>query len=64
MGDEAKLTPLGKLVIGLFLAGCIAGGLYFIFKGKPQATGQQTQTASGGAKPAIDDSRPAVEIGG
>ncbi len=56
-GNDSKLTPLGKLVIFLFIIGCL-GGAYYMFMGKklPKIGG----SGSGGG---IFSSTPDAEIG-
>lgn len=67
MGQEAKLTPLGKIAILLFLTGCLFGAFYLIFRGKgATATPSAAQPGTVAAKASpdgTDTGGPKVEIG-
>src|SRR5215470_9859714 len=56
--NEPKLTGLGKLVIFLFVAACIAGA-YYLFAGKPKMPKLGSSSSGGG----IFSSTPDAEIG-
>ena len=43
MAEGSKLTPVGKLAVGVFVAACAFGAYYFFVHGRAGNAGQDTQ---------------------
>ena len=66
MAEGSKLTPAGKVVVGLFVAACLFGAYYFFIHGRGGGNAaQDTGTAprASGPAPAPAYASPKVEVG-
>ena len=66
MAEGSKLTPAGKVVVGLFVAACLFGAYYFFIHGRGGGNAaQDTGTAprASGPAPAPAYAGPRVEVG-
>jgi len=58
--QEPSLTPLGKIVVTLFIIGCIAGGVYFLTK--PSNSDKPADSANTNSPTAVPTSQTTIGI--
>lgn len=62
MASEPKLTGLGKLTVLLFVAGCLAGGIYLFISGGKDRPGGPTDPSNSAAPETADSEMITVGI--